>query len=412
MRVYCYTPFQLCRPNLLDLAQVRAWLQGEGAELVARPEQAEVIVVHTCAFDHDHEEQSLREVIELHRRHPQARIVVGGCLPEIAPEALGRVHDGPAFSPQSTRPLAEALGLSGGPDVDGDRGCGSLEIPRPAVFRWLARGWSVLDGLDRGLARVGWRSHGLNTLVGIGFHLSSRTLFVRATEGCLGHCTYCAIRKARGRLRSQPAGRILESVRQARDRGFRTVALVGDDLSVYGQDCECDLPELLEQIVSTWPGVALALDNVHPAGLVALQGRLDPVLNLGAVRYLEVPVQSGSDRVLAAMQRPYTAIEAGDAIRELKQRFPQTVVATHLMVGFPGEREEDFVQSLAWLRDTPVDHAVVLQYQERRGTPAVELPDPVPLAERRRRRHRTLLMARARLVHDLARRLPPARSLW
>ena len=203
-KVYCYTPFHMCRSNLVDLAGVEAWLASQPAgsvRLVDDPGQADVIVVTTCAFDQDHQEMSEKEIVRLRRMFPNARIVVGGCLPEIDPDSLDREGPDATFSPRRPEALAAALGLAEAAGRWQGRSCGSFDVERSPGFRVQAAAWRAVEASRRLLAGLGFASAGLDALSAIGFHYSRATLFVRATDGCLGRCTYCAIRKARGTLR-------------------------------------------------------------------------------------------------------------------------------------------------------------------------------------------------------------------
>ncbi|NOZ87214.1 MAG: radical SAM protein [Deltaproteobacteria bacterium] len=410
MRVYCYTPFHLCRSNLLDLARIRQLVGSEsehGLELVDDPSGADVIIITTCAFDQEHENSSLNELARIKREFPAAKLVVGGCLPEIDPVAMESFEPDAVFSPRKFDQLASFLDLK--PGLDSEPGsiqeleseCGSFELPRPLEYRLQAMAWNVVSGLRKGLLAFGISSMGLDTLYRIGFHYSKQTLFVRATEGCLGSCTYCAIRKARGTLKSRPIERISAAVQAGLNKGFDTIALVSDDLASYGRDLGVGLPDLLENLARLEKGFELALDNVNPAGLAVLKKDLFRFFEKNMVSYMEVPVQSGSNRILKLMGRPYRAEDAFFNLDEIKKRFPRVILATHIMVGFPGETRQDFEESCQWIRNAPVDHFTILAYQERPGTPAAGFDNKVPMRERRARKAKALALAGKRFLSNL-----------
>jgi tRNA A37 methylthiotransferase MiaB len=406
VKVFLYATHQRCSAALLDLEEVRWRLACAGVKTVDRPGDADAIVLITCAFNAGREDESLRAIEEAHQKFPGRRIIVGGCLPAINPEAVRSVHGGDAFPTAGIAALAAALGAGGAGERAGIASCGVMEVPRPVSFRALGAAVSAAAAVHRRLRSVGLSSRGLNTVAGAGFLASGRTFLVRATEGCLGHCTYCVIRLARGRLKSSAPDEIVRSIRGAVTRGFREAALVGDDLAAYGTDIGTSLPALLDRIADIRPRPALYLENIHPRGLCDLRGALDPHLADGFIRYLDIPVQSGSDSILKAMGRPYPAAEAAREVRRLKDLFPAVVVSTHIMVGFPCESDDDFTATMVWLREARPDHVVVFEYTDRPGTPASKMAGKVPRPVRMRRYYTVWARARAMLAADFLRRAP------
>ncbi len=197
-------------------------------------------------------------------------------------------------------------------------------------------------------------------------------------SGCLGACTYCITRLARGRLRSRPPDEIVKVLRSMVDSGTKEVLLAGQDTACYGLDIGTDLPSLLEMILEIPGDYRIRIGMMNPDRLLAIRERLAHVLNDERVySFLHIPVQSGSDPVLKHMGRRYTCEEFMDSVSYLKENVPGISIATDMISGFPGETEEDHRASLALLEWLGADTVNITRFSPRPGTPAASM-DAVP----------------------------------
>ena len=207
--------------------------------------------------------------------------------------------------------------------------------------------------------------------------------FLMIAQGCSNRCSYCNIKRAKGEVRSEPAEAIFQQLREGLSRGARDFALLADDCASYGSDLGTDLVQLLERLLADGRGFGLKLGYLYPQFLLTQFDGLRSVFSTGQIRYVNIPVQSGSQRILELMNRRYDVDAVVEAIRQLRKIAPQTTFCTHIMINFPTESHHDFLRSLT-VADG-FDEVVFLNYSDNRGTPAARLLPKVAEPEVRRR---------------------------
>ncbi len=207
--------------------------------------------------------------------------------------------------------------------------------------------------------------------------------FVLIAQGCSNRCSYCNIKRAKGEVRSEPAETIFREVKTGLAQGVREFTLLADDCASYGLDRGEDLTQLMEGLLAAWPGFSLKLGYVYPQFVLTHFDRLMAVFRTGRIRYVNIPVQSGSQRILDLMNRRYSAEAVMKAVGRLKAEAPGATFCTHLMINFPTETHEDFLRSLGIAEG--FDEVLFLHYSDNQGTAAVELFPKVPKPEARRR---------------------------
>lgn len=335
-----------CKANQADAEALVARLRAH-AEVVQLGRAADLVVVNSCTVTATAARQSRQLVHRARRSHPDAIVVLTGCLPAVDPDGARRVA-----GVDHVLPLAEHDRIV-------------------ALVRELARarGQGPGGGADLRPAR--------------------RRPFLKLQDGCDGCCAYCIVPTARGRARTvltpqQVAARLGELAVQ----GAQEVVLTGIHLGRYGVDLEppLALDQLLERSVGIVPRLRLSsLEplEVSPALLELL--RRQPV---GLCPHLHVPLQSGDDVVLRRMRRPYRPEQAQRLLARARRALPRAALGADLLVGFPGEDEAAFERTAELLRDAPLTHAHVFVFSPRAGTEAALLPDQVPPALARRRGQR------------------------
>ncbi len=215
--------------------------------------------------------------------------------------------------------------------------------------------------------------------------------FVSIMRGCDNYCSYCVVPYVRGREQSRPPAQILAEIQHLARNGYKEVTLLGQNVNSYGKGLtpECDLVELLERI-NAIPGIErIRFVTSHPKDirprLIEAMARLEKVCE-----HLHFPLQSGSDRILRQMNRGYTLSDYVELVNALRQTVPDVALGTDLIVGFPGETEEDFAETVEATRRIEYDSAFIFKYSTRGETAAAKLPDDVPL-EKKKERNRILL---------------------
>ncbi|MCK4595028.1 MiaB/RimO family radical SAM methylthiotransferase [bacterium] len=347
-----------CKLNAFEAeATLGAFIEA-GYSPVGFGEPAEVCVVHTCTVTGraDHRSRNL-----LRRAAGTVtkggRVVAAGCYAATDPDELARIPGVTDVIPQ--------VGVD--------------------VFRVLS---GETSSEDRWLDLVG------------GFSRHTRA-FLKVQDGCNGSCSYCKVRLARGEARSRPVPDARAALERLVAAGHREVVLTGVHLGSWGTDSGADLTDLLAALLET-PGLArLRLSSVEPneltAGLIDLiastQGRIAP--------HLHLPLQSGSDDVLGWMNRRYTVAEALGNVSYARKCIPRLGLGLDVMVGFPGESEDDFERTVKAVEESGAGYLHVFSFSPRRGTAAVDYANQIP-NETKRERSRILRSLSAELAHRFA----------
>lgn len=372
-----------CAENALDGSLIASYLEGNDWQEVGRPEDADLILVNSCGVTVEQEDRSIDVYHDLtSRKRPDARVVFAGCLPAINKQ---RVRDAGyqdvLISPRRLHVLDKVIDARVPIDVTRS-GC----VPATADNIGLS-----FDGTQyaRGQAMAKRAAAILRAVPGFPvprlllqflYAPDADTEFVRISVGCRNKCSFCSIPRAKGSTKSVPPAVVVERVQDAVRRGKTAISLSCDELASYGQDLGTDIVFLLEQLTRLPDQYRLILRNVHPEWIIRYWEGLEPSFRRGKISYIVIPVQSGSDRILERMNRNHTADEFRRLLTRIRQVSPETIIRTHVLVGFPGETETDFWQSYALVKRLPIDSLCVHAYSERSFTPSASLPDKVPAA--------------------------------
>lgn len=365
-----------CQMNEYDSERVAGLLKREDYELTDRPEEADLILLNTCSIREKAEDKvfsQLGVLRHLKRRRPDLVIGVMGCMAQLQ---KGRI--------QERAPYVDLV-------------FGSPAIARVAELVERARrgGGPVLETGEGALVKITARPDGGQRL----------KAFVTVMEGCEKFCTFCVVPTTRGRERSHPPETIVEEIRGLAAAGCREVTLLGQTVNAYGRDLSppTDLAALLERVNDIEGIERIRFTTSNPYNLTPRLIRA--IRDVPKVcEYLHLPLQSGSDRVLARMNRGYTRARYLELIAELKETVPELALSTDLIVGFPGETEEDFVRTVEVVEQVGYDNVFAFRYSRRPGTPAAQMPDQVPDEIKADRNHR-LLEAAVRVAAERSRQL-------
>ena len=342
-----------CQMNEVDSAAIESVLaEAEGLAPAARADEADVIVFNTCSVREKAQEKvfaDLGRVKHLKRSNPRLMIAVGGCV--ASQEGAGIVARAPfvdvVFGPQTLHRLPELLArrrASGQAQVD-------VSFPE-------------IEKFDRLPAP----------------RVAGARAFVSIMEGCSKYCSFCVVPYTRGEEVSRPFADVMREIAALVERGVREVTLLGQNVNAWRGDiggAPADFAELLRYAAEIDGLQRIRYTTSHPREFT--QRLIDVHAELTALApHVHLPVQSGADRVLAAMKRGYTALEYRSIARRLRKARPGLSLTSDFIVGFPGETEADFAATLALARDLGFDGSFSFVYSPRPGTPAAELADATP----------------------------------
>jgi len=373
MKATVYFETMGCQMNKLDSELLADDLVRQGCRLVERAEQAEVIVLNTCSVRGHAEEKVFSKIGQLRRRHERGEVIVAvvGCMAERLGQKL--LDDWPQVDvvcgPGRIHQLAQLIGQVQSGGADRQR---ALALNDPAQGEAL-EAWDACRGRREAL--------------------SPFQAYVRAMRGCNNYCSYCVVPYVRGPEQSRPLAHIVAEARRLAEGGVKEITLLGQAVNAYRDPtngAERRLAELLQAVheipelwrlrfVTNYPG---AFDE----RLLGTMQELPKVCE-----YLHVCAQSGSDRILGAMHRRYSAGQYLALIDRARALIPRLAVAGDFIVGFPGETEEDFAATCRLARQVRYKNCFIFKYSPRPGTYAAQhLPDDVPEPVKRRR-HQELL---------------------
>jgi tRNA-2-methylthio-N6-dimethylallyladenosine synthase len=343
-----------CQMNEYDSDKMADVLRAaDGLQPTDDPEQADLILFNTCSVREKAQEKvfsDLGRVRHLKQRNPQLLIGVGGCV--ASQEGAAILARAPyvdlVFGPQTLHRLPrmiEARRRLGRPQVD-------ISFPEVEKFDHLPP------------ARV-----------------TGASAFVSIMEGCSKYCSFCVVPYTRGEEVSRPFDDVLTEVADLTDRGVKEITLLGQNVNAYrGRMSDGEVADfaLLLEYLAQMPGLErLRYTTSHPKEFT--QRLIDVYAQVPQlVSHVHLPVQSGSDRVLAAMKRGYTALEYKSIVRRLRAVRAEICIASDFIVGFPGESEEEFAATLRLVEEVGFDASFSFVYSRRPGTPAASLPDATP----------------------------------
>jgi threonylcarbamoyladenosine tRNA methylthiotransferase MtaB len=338
-----------CKLNQVESQEVQGLLESRGFRAVPFEGPAQICVINTCTVTGKADFSDRQMIRRAVARNPNAFIVVTGCYAQTDPGSIARI-----------------------PGVD-------LIVGSQEKYR-LA---DLLGSLEKRIEpeiRVGEIREARSIPVApIASHSGRSRAFVKIQDGCQHRCAFCIVPYAKGGSRSQEPKVVLDQVYQWVESGYREVVLTGVDMGHYGWDLipRTTLAALLGQIVEISGLKRLRLSSILPAywspeliGLVASSPIVCP--------HQHIPLQSGSDRVLRRMRRPYNTKMYRILVESLAERIPALGLGTDVIAGFPGESEEEFQETVNFIESLPLTYLHVFSYSPRKGTEAARLPDPVP----------------------------------
>ena len=334
-----------CPKNLIDSEQMLALLAAAGHRLTADPAEAEAAIVNTCAFIESAVQEAIDAILQLAAYKEEGvlrRLIVTGCLAQrFQEEILAEMPE-----------IDAVLGTSSFPDI-----LEALESEETGFARFADKS-DPLPELDRVISTgPGWA-------------------YIKIADGCDNHCAYCVIPSIRGRFRSRPMDMILEEAKELAEHGVKELILVAQDVTRYGRDFKngTTLAALLRELVKTEGLEWIRLHYLYPDEitdeLIDVIAAEDKIL-----KYLDIPIQHVNDRILRAMRRRETAGGIRALYNKLRERIPGVVLRTSLIVGLPGEGEEEFRELLDFLKEQKLPRAGVFAYSPEEGTPAAAMPD-------------------------------------
>ena len=339
-----------CDKNLVDSEVMLGMLKERGYTFTDDQTQADAAVVNTCCFINDAKEESIQTILELAELKKTGQLkalVVAGCLAQRYQEEIQKEIE----------------------EVDAIIGTTALEKVVETLDEVLAgKGENHLEALDK--APLGGKERVLTT----GGYFS----YLKIAEGCNKHCTYCIIPKVRGEYRSVPMELLLDEARQLAGKGIKELILVAQKTTLYGMDLygEKKLPELLDRLCAIEGLIWIRIMYCYPEEIT--QELIDVMKRQPKIcHYLDIPIQSGSDRILKLMGRRTDTAQIEALVDHLREEIPDICIRTTFITGFPTETEEDFTETMEFINRMEFDRLGAFTYSPEEGTPAAGMDGQV-----------------------------------
>jgi threonylcarbamoyladenosine tRNA methylthiotransferase MtaB len=346
-----------CRASQADGAALESALSAKGLEQTRGAADADLVVLNTCTVTATADDELRQTVRRIHRESPEARILVTGCYAQRAPEEIAALPGVWMVAGNSHKTQIPELVSSAAP-YHGQIEVGDIFEQRDFLSSPVE---DALGGRSRPNLKI--------------------------QDGCNNRCSFCIIPYVRGRSRSSPAEQVIEQVRKLAAK-YKEVVLSGINLGRWGRDLDSRLRlvQLVRRLLDETTIERLRLSSVEPMDfsdelleLMASSGRI--------AEHVHAPLQSGCDKVLRRMHRKYRPKHYAGRIEKARALMPECAVGADVMTGFPGETEEEFEESRAFIESLPFTYLHVFTYSERPGTPAAESTVQVPMEARKRRTH-------------------------
>ena len=347
-----------CAKNLVDSELILGLLAKKGHQITLDETDADVVIVNTCSFIHDAEKESVQSILQM--VDEGKKVIVAGCLPqkhkqelkEAIPELSGMI---------GTSNIQDIIKIIDNLENNGEYESIISEKPE----------YHYLEDIERQQITMGASS------------------YLKIGEGCNYQCGYCIIPKLRGKYISRPIENIVKEAEGLVEKGVREIILIAQDTSSYGLDLyhRQALPELLEKLNEiedlSWIRIMYAYPTQMTDELIDAIARLDKV-----VKYVDIPLQHSHPRVLESMRRP--VMDYRELVSKIRQKIPNVTVRTSLIVGYPGETEEEFEHLYNFVKDVKFDRMGAFEYSREKGTYSDKLKGHLPAKIKKQRRDRLM----------------------
>ncbi len=329
-----------CSANISDSEIISGILTGAGLNLVEKPEFSDLIIINTCIVKQPTENKILDRIKKIKEKFPEKKLIISGCLPEAYPNLLNTTK---GMGLISTHRITEIL----------------------KVVRKLFNNKQINLLGNTKIEKVGLPK----------IRKNKTTNIVQICSGCLGNCSYCGTKLAKGTLISYSLKKIIKEIKDAKEQGCKEFWLTGQDISCYGFDIDSSLPELLKNIVEEVKGnYFIRLGMLNPSHILKIMDNMLKVCEDEKIfKFFHIPVQSGSDKILKDMNRQYTVDDFKKVVNKIRGKFPEATIGTDLIIGYPNETEKEFNETLKLIEETKPEWTNISKFSSRKNTKAADL---------------------------------------
>ena len=373
-----------CLNSSYDLNLLKAGLQKSDYEIVEQPELADEVIFSGCSVREVWVEDAINQINELNLRAPNAKVTITGCIANVSADTVSRGARVKELSFR-TQPqiLNDLTGLNfekldsetfqdNSQNYEGDKSNGLKKL-RQRVGPIKADIVASLEEIDREAGTSLQHFYRRSTKGFVFYNETEKSELITVTRSCLYKCSFCNIPQGRGEFASVPLKDILQKAQAAITRGVKHLILIGDEIGNYGVDLsDARFGDLLKKLVELDRGVRISIRYIEPKPFMKNIELITDLCHSGNIELLYISLQSGSQRTLDAMNRGYNIVKISDTYRALRNS-TDTIFYCNWLVGFPGETEEDFEETIKLVQTLDLHINVVIPFSSRPGTPAEHL---------------------------------------
>lgn len=388
-----------CERRRLDAKKVANYFYQNNFEIINNPKNADFIFLFTCAIFDVVAQESFKKIKEFQKY--KGELIVAGCLPEIKKEELCKIFNGRCLVTKNLNEINKLF-----PDnkvlfedtddansffrnyvQSGNFDISFFDLDSSKFFVLLVGNLFKINLLKNVLGKI--EKHILanifiNDPISINF-FNEKIFQIRVSTGCPNVCSYCTIKKAVGHLKSKPLDVLIEEYKEGLDKGYKIFRILGDDTGSYGLDIGKSFPELLDKIIKIQGDSFFIISGLNPKWAVKYKNEICEILKSKKIKKIDIPIQSGNSRILGLMKRYSDVDKINEAISHYFKVYPDLVIETHCIVGFPTETWDEFIDSLNFIKNNSVYSGYILQYSCDKNTVSGQIEPKVTDEEMFRR---------------------------
>jgi len=398
-----------CLRRRIDAKKISIYFSENDFELVNNPKEADYIILFTCGFHNETINRCIKAIKKF--KEYDAELIVAGCLPKIAKDKLESIFDGTIIPTDNLDKIDEKFRDNKikfceiGSVFSPWNNFNIFFISNLAILlkekilkkqKFIVKVYdylknnilSKLPPIDQIYAEKIFEEK----------HYKGYTLLI--SRGCIHNCSYCAIKKGIGPLKSKPVNQCVEEFMDGLDKGYDQFILEADDVGVYGLDIDSNIVKLLDEMTKIEGNYIIRLGNTHPKLIIKYANELGEILKRKKIRSISIPIQSANNRLLELMRRSYNRDEIKHLISKLKTAYPDLEIGAQIIVGFPSESSEEFNETYNLIKEMHFDYGAVFKYSDVEGTESFGMEPKVKEKEKRRRMMTVLKLLKK--THDYA----------
>lgn len=362
-----------CDRRALDASKVKNYLIQANYEIVDIIEDADIIIFFSCAVYDSITEESLKRIKQF--QEYDAELIVAGCLPAIEKEKLTEIFNGKTIITKNLDEIKQIF-PSDNSDIttDANNIFHNTSLNKP--IREIKYLFQQIKIIEKIYSKI--KNHILRNLYGehslMYRYIDKKPFFhIRISNGCLGNCSYCAIRKAIGKIKSKPLNQIINEFNEGLKKGYDHFVIESDDTGAYGSDINSSFPELLNKLTEIPGEYSISIRSLNPKWIIRNINKLEQLIKTKKIISIESAIQSGSNRILKLMRRFADTKKIKESYLRLLNAYPKLSLTTHYILGFPTETEEDFLETMKFIKDNCFSGGYIYPCSTKTGTDAEKI---------------------------------------